>query len=100
MHESMTSPIPGHEWVLLLSLLVTTWHRALKDDVSVFPNLSPTWRALVVGVIGVVAGAVEQASTGGNFGKALLVLLATAGPSLTWLVIEAVRGPKAPATGS
>lgn len=89
---STSTTLANHTWVVLLSGLVATWYRALKDDVTVFPNWSLQIRGLVVGVMGILAGVLDVAAGGGNWLSALLSGLTTSGPALVMLVIEIVQG--------
>lgn len=90
--STTTTTLASHTWVVLLSGLVATWYRALKDDVTVFPNWSLQIRGLVVGVMGILAGVLDVAAGGGNWLSALLTGLTTSGPALVMLVIEIVQG--------
>jgi hypothetical protein len=87
-----------HAWVPILMLLLSTLNRTFKEEVTGFPTLAPTWRALIVSVTGILAGALEQVTTGGNFLNAPVVALITAGPSLATLIFDVVKGPKVPAS--
>lgn len=87
--------------LMLLAVLVTGLEHAFTD--GTWPNgltIPASWRAVLVTVLGIVAGCVDSVMNGVAWKTAVSTALAASGPALVVLLLKAIGGNDAGGNGS